>query len=213
MWKTHKRTIILTVILTLLPMVAGIVLWEKLPEMMVTHWGINNEPNGWMSKPMVVFGLPLICAALELVCVFATDRDTRSGNITPKAKTIVLWIIPLVTWVCSAFTYGYAFYEKINIGLICCLMVGLLFIALGNQMPKQMQNHAFGIRTKLTLSDEDVWRASHRFGGWAFTIGGVVVIVAAFLQWWWVSLVVLCLIAVLTLLYPRWYYNKRTRKQ
>ena len=212
MWNTHKKTIILTLILTLLPMVAGVVLWDRLPEMMATHWGINNEPNGWMSKPMAVFGLPVVCAALELVCVFATDRDKRSGNISAKAKTLVLWIIPAVTWVCAAMTYGYALECKMNAGLIACLLMGILFIALGNQMPKQEQNHTFGIRTKLTLSDEDVWRAAHRFGGWVFTVGGVVVIAATLLAWWWLNIVAIVAVFVLCMAYPRWYDHHREKK-
>ncbi len=212
MWKTHKRTIILTVILILLPMVAGIVLWDKLPLQMATHWGVNNEPNGWMSRPMAVFGLPLICAVLQILAVVATEKDQRKENIHRKSVAMVLWIVPVVAWICSAVTYGYVFYEKINVGLICCLLVGLLFIAMGNQMPRQMQNRVFGIRTKLTLSDEDVWRASHRFGGWLFTVGGVVVIITAFLSWWWMALVVFAVMAVLCLCYPRWYYNKREKK-
>ena len=212
MWKTYKKTIILTVILILLPMVVGVVLWDKLPEMMVTHWGVNNEPNGWMSRPMAVFGLPIICAVLHLFCIFATDKDKRKENLHRKSMAMVLWIVPVATWVCSAFTYGYVFYEKINVGLICCLLVGLLFIALGNQLPRQMQNHVFGIRTKLTLSDEDVWRASHRFGGWVMTLGGVVVILAALLQWWWMALAVFVVVFAATLIYPRWYYNQREKK-
>ena len=213
MWKTHKKTIILTLVLILLPILAGVVLWDKLPEVMATHWGVNNEPNGWMSKPMAVFGLPLICAVLHLFCIFATDKDKKKENIHKKSLTMVLWIVPVACWVCSAITYGYAFYEEINVGLICCVLVGLLFIAMGNQLPKQQSNHTFGIRTKLTLSDEDVWRASHRFGGWALTIGGVVVILAALLQWWWMALVTFIVIFVLTLFYPRWYYSKREKKQ
>ena len=212
MWKTHKKLIMLTFILTLLPVIAGIVLWDRLPEVMATHWGMDNEPNGWMSKPMAVFGLPLICAALHVLCVFATDRDKRSGNITAKAKTLVLWVIPLVTWVCSAVTYGYALEWEMNIGLIVCVLLGVVFIILGNQMPKQQGNHTFGIRTKLTLSDEDVWRASHRFGGWVFTVGGVAVVLTALLQWWWMALSVFAVMTVLSLAYPRWYYNKREKK-
>lgn len=213
MWKTHKKTIILTLVLILLPILVGVVLWDKLPEMMATHWGVNNEPNGWMSRPMAVFGLPVICAALHLFCIFTTDKDKKKENIHKKSLTMVLWIIPVVCWVCSAITYGYAFYEEINVGLICCLLVGLLFIAMGNQLPRQQQNHVFGIRTRLTLSDEDVWRASHRFGGWALTIGGVVVVIAALLQWWWMALVAFAVIFVLTLFYPRWYYNKREKNK
>ena len=212
MWKTYKKTTILTLVLTLLPMLAGVVLWDKLPLQMATHWGLDNQPNGWMSRPMAVFGLPIICAALHILAIIATDKDKRKENIHRKSLALVLWIVPVITWVCSAITYGYVFYEKINVGLICCLLVGLLFIALGNQMPRQQQNHVFGIRTRLTLSDEDVWRSSHRFGGWVFTIGGVVVILCALLQWWWVTLAVFAVIAVTTLVYPRWYYNKREKK-
>jgi len=212
MWKTYKKTIILTIVLILLPMVVGVVLWDKLPLQMATHWGVNNEPNGWMSRPMAVFGLPIICAALHIFAITATDKDKRKENLHRKSVAMVLWIVPAVTWVCSAVTYGYVFYEKINVGLICCLLVGLLFIALGNQLPRQMQNHVFGIRTKLTLSDEDVWRASHRFGGWVMTLGGVVVILAALLQWWWMALVVFVVVFAATLVYPRWYYNQREKK-
>ena len=212
MWKTYKKTIILTIILILLPMVVGVALWDKLPLQMATHWGVNNEPNGWMSRPMAVFGLPVICAALQVLATIATEKDKRKENLHRKSVAMVLWIIPAVTWVCSAVTYGYVFYEKINVGLICCLLVGLLFIALGNPLPRQMQNHVFGIRTKLTLSDEDVWRASHRFGGWVMTLGGVVVILAALLQWWWVTLAVFVVVFAATLVYPRWYYNQREKK-
>ena len=212
MWKTYKKTIILTIILILLPMVVGVVLWDKLPLQMVTHWGVNNEPNGWMSRPMAVFGLPIICAVLQVLCVIATEKDKRKENLHRKSVAMVLWIVPVVTWVCSAVTYGYVFYEKINVGLICCLLVGLLFIALGNQLPRQMQNHVFGIRTRLTLSDEDVWRASHRFGGWVMTLGGVVIVVCALLQWWWVTLAVFVVMVAATLVYPRWYYNQREKK-
>ena len=212
MWKAYKKTIILTIILILLPMVVGVALWEKLPLQMATHWGMNNEPNGWMSRPMAVFGLPLICAVLQVLCVIATEKDKRKENLHRKSVAMVLWIVPVVTWVCSAVTYGYVFYEKINVGLICCLLVGLLFIALGNQLPRQMQNHVFGIRTRLTLSDEDVWRASHRFGGWVMTLGGVVVILCALLQWWWVIIAVFVVVFAATLVYPRWYYNQREKK-
>lgn len=212
MWKTYKKTIILTIILILLPMVVGVALWDKLPLQMVTHWGMNNEPNGWMSRPMVVFGLPIICAALQVLATIATDKDKRKENLHRKSVAMVLWIIPVVCWVCSAVTYGYVFYEKINVGLICCLLVGLLFIALGNQLPRQQQNHVFGIRTPLTLSDEDVWRASHRFGGWVMTLGGVVIVVCALLQWWWVIIAVFVVVFAATLVYPRWYYNQREKK-
>ena len=59
MLKKNKGLMILTSVIILLPMVAGILLWEQLPERMATHWGVNGEADGWSSRPVAVFGMPL----------------------------------------------------------------------------------------------------------------------------------------------------------
>ena len=44
-WKKNKRFIILTSLITLLPVMAGIFLWQKLPDQMATHFDFQNVPN------------------------------------------------------------------------------------------------------------------------------------------------------------------------
>ncbi|HJJ87737.1 MAG TPA: DUF1648 domain-containing protein, partial [Methanocorpusculum sp.] len=68
-----KGTLIITSVLTLLPLFAGLLLWNVLPDVLVTHWGIDNQPNGYMSKAAVVFGLPFFMLALQWLCMFATS--------------------------------------------------------------------------------------------------------------------------------------------
>ena len=68
MWKNHKRTIILTTILCLLPIAAGLIFWDRLPEQMAIHFNATNEPDNWASKPVAVLGMPALLAALHLLC-------------------------------------------------------------------------------------------------------------------------------------------------
>lgn len=70
MLKKYKWTLLTAGFMILLPMAVGLFLWNKLPDMIPTHFGSDNEINGWSSKPMAVFGMPLIMLAMEFVCAF-----------------------------------------------------------------------------------------------------------------------------------------------
>ena len=72
MKKISKLTVITTLI-TLLPIALGIALYDRLPDVVATHWGIDNQPNGWSSKAMAAFGMPGILALINLVCSTAMD--------------------------------------------------------------------------------------------------------------------------------------------
>ena len=50
MWKKYKTTLILTTLISLFPMVIGLLLWNRMPDTIATHFGTNNVPNGWSSK-------------------------------------------------------------------------------------------------------------------------------------------------------------------
>ena len=65
MIRQHKKMILLTSIITLFPIFIGLLLWNQLPDSLATHWGINNEPNGYASKTFAVFGLPLIMLSVS----------------------------------------------------------------------------------------------------------------------------------------------------
>lgn len=208
MWKTHKKMILLTICLCLLPIVVGVVLWDQLPEMMATHFGGSNEADSWMSKPMAVLGLPLIMAALELVVVFRTDRDPKGENMDAKSKTLTLWLMPAVCWVGSFLTYTYSLGGRPRVDIICGLLLSLVLMALGNYMPKNDTNHSFGIRTRWTLEDPEVWRRTQRLGGILMIVCGLVMIPLALLAPIWTLLVPVVLSAVAPIVYSYFCYQR-----
>ena len=73
MIKQNKKMIILTSIVTLLPIVIGLLLWNQLPQLMATHFNFNGQPNGYSSKTFTVFVLPLILRVMHLFCGLGTS--------------------------------------------------------------------------------------------------------------------------------------------
>ena len=63
--KIYKHEIIITSILTLCPIILGLILWDQLPDRVATHFDINDVPNGWSSKGFAVFGIPSILFLLH----------------------------------------------------------------------------------------------------------------------------------------------------
>ena len=205
--KINKKLLVITTIIILLPIVIGLVFWEQLPAEMATHWGTDNEPNGWTGKAFTVFGIPGIMAALHIFCLIVTYADPKKSNIGEKAMGIVYWILPAVSLAVMSATYAYALGMNVNIGMICCLLMGIIFIALGNYLPKAKQNFTFGYKIPWTLSSEDNWNKTHRLAGWLMVICGFLFIINAFVLSEWVLLA--CLIAaVVPMIYSYILYRK-----
>jgi len=177
MIKQNKKMIILTSIVTLLPIVIGLLLWNQLPQLMATHFNFNGQPNGYSSKTFTVFVLPLILLVIHLFCVIGTSIDPKSKNINKKIFSIVLWISPLISLLVCSCIYGYALGYITNISFLTELMIGVLFIVLGNYIPTVKPNYTVGIRTSWALDDPDNWYHTHRFGGKCMVIGGILLIV------------------------------------
>lgn len=173
MLKKNKTMIIITTLVALLPILVGLLLWDQLPEQIPSHWGIDGEVDSWSSKSFAVFFLPLMVAGIHLVCVFASSLDPKHHAYEGKMLQLVLWICPVLSLVISSLVYTYALgYDFLDIPFIMCLLVGIVFIIVGNYLPKCRQSYTMGIKLPWTLNDEENWNATHRFGGWLWMIGG-----------------------------------------
>lgn len=146
MIRQHKKMILLTSMITLFPIFIGLLLWKQLPDSMATHWGIDNEPNGYASKTFAVFALPLIMLLGHVVCVIAMNIDPKVKNISDKVYSVMLWIFPLLSlFVCNAL-YGYNLGYRLDMGFLCGLIIGVLYLILGNFIPKVKPNYTIGFR-------------------------------------------------------------------
>lgn len=173
MIKENKKKLILTSVVTLLPILIGVLLWNKLPEQVPTHWNAAGEVDGWSSRAFAVFGLPCFLFAIHWICLLVTSADPKKQNIQGKPLNIVFWICPFISLLCAALTYGTALGAEFKVDKILPLFMGALFIVLGVYLPKCKQNYSVGIKLPWTLNDEENWNKTHKLAGKVWLVGGV----------------------------------------
>ena len=176
MLKKYRKTLIITTIITLLPMLAGVILWNKLPEQFPIHFNAAGEVDGWSSKVFGVFGLPLILVAFQWLCGLGSLKlDPKAENLEGKVFSLVLWIIPVLSVVLNALVYCTALGMDMNVQIIMPLLIGLLMVIIGNWLPKCKHSYTLGIKLPWTLADETNWNRTHRFAGPIWVVCGLVI--------------------------------------
>lgn len=179
--KKNKWKILLSSAVILLPVLAGLLLWSRLPDVMTTHWGADGVADGQNSKAFTVFVPFFILLGVHWLCLLLTKLDRGNQNQSQKAMGIVCWIIPVTSLCCGGMIYGTALGKQWNYLALMPLMLGLMFMLLGNYMPKVRQNKTLGVKVPWTLNNEGNWNKTHRFCGWVWTIGGAGMLLAALL--------------------------------
>lgn len=213
--KQTKLTIILSCIVLLSPMIFGMIVWNKLPESMPIHWGVNGEVDRWSSKPFAVFVLPLLILAIHGICIFASRKDLRNKKQNLKMMGLVLWICPLLSVMANSLTYAVALGKEINVLFVVSLTMGALFVLIGNYLPKCQQNRTVGIRIIWTLKNEANWNATHRFAGKVWVIGGLLLMASSLLPYSilpWAMIALLVVFIGLPVLYSYRFYKKEGQR-
>ena len=201
MIKKNLKVLIITSVILLLPILAGLILWNQLPEQMPTHWNAAGEVDGWSGKAFAVFGLPLIMVAAQWLCMLGTAADPKKNNHSEKVLHLVLWIIPVLSVVLHAVTYATALGHAVPMEVVMPILIGLIFTIIGNYMPKCKQNYTIGIKIPWTLDNEENWNRTHRFAGWLWTFCGIAIMCTGFFGGFWVFLPITLLMVLAPIIY------------
>ena len=207
--KTNKKTLILTTLVCLIPIVAGALLYSRLPETMATHWNMSGEADGWSSRAFAVFGLPGILLAVNLILPFALKADPKHGNMSEALVKITIWTIPLISLLCCGLTLARGLGYELHVEFWVPIFMGVLFIFIGNYLPKTKQSYTMGIKLPWTLDSEENWNRTHRLAGYLWVLGGALFIVMSFVGW---SLAALLIILAVMVLVPTVYSYLLYRK-
>ncbi len=211
MIKKYKWTLLVGSLVILLPALVGLILWNQLPEQIVTHWGPDGQPDGWSGKGFAVFGLPCILLGFHWLCVLATTMDPRNKHQNPKPMALVLWICPVLSLLVGGLMQGSALGWEPDVPRLMTLFMGILFMVIGNYMPKCTRNYTLGIKIPWTLESEENWNATHRFAGKLWFAGGLVLLPCGFLPGFWPAvgcLVILAAMVALPLIFS-WRFHRR----
>ena len=214
--KISKLTLVTTNLLLLLPLVAGLILWNQIPDRVPIHFDIHGHPDGWGEKAFAIIGFPLMMLVIQLmtqgIIVSAMKSDKRTKGLNSKIIEVPLWVISAVLMVAEGAVLFAAMGKSVEgvVGIVLPMLLGAMFVAIGNYLPKCKQNNIVGIRIPWTLADEDNWVYTHRLGGWSWTIGGLLMMLFAFLKWI-VGLIVVFVLMNLIPIVASYLYSRRKR--
>lgn len=193
MKKIDWKILIITGLICLIPIIFGVILYDQLPEQMAVHFGVNNEPNSFAPKEFALFGIPIIMFALQVFCcIFSDFMEEKKQN--KKYITIYKWIIPIIEMVVYLTMLAYGAGIELDMRMIVCITLGIVFTLVGNYMPKTEPN-----KLQMIYIRADFWKKIKRPAGYFFVIIGLAFIISAFLNSM-VSLILLGIIIVAAIL-------------
>ena len=186
MIKKNWKTLLITSIIILLPIVAGLILWDQLPDRIPTHWNAAGQVDQYSSKAFAVFGLPGIMLAVQWLCMLGTAADPKKANHSDKILHLVLWIIPVLSALLSALTYAVALGKEVRMEVVMPVFIGLVLAIIGNYLPKCKQSYTIGIKLPWTLDSEENWNRTHRFAGRLWLVCGLALMLTGFFGGFWI---------------------------
>lgn len=214
MIRKNKWQLILSSVIILLPILAGLFLWNYLPEQIAAHWSADGRPDRWSGRGFTVFVMPISFFAVHWICIFFTARDPKNKDQGNKVFNLVLWILPIISLIVSGFTYAIALGNNVNIGMTMRAVLGIMFVILGNYMPKCRQNHTIGVKVTWALRNEENWNKTHRFTGRLWVFGGLLFLAAIFVpmeNFMYAVLLLILLMAFAPVIYSYAYYRKQLK--
>ena len=200
MIKENKKQIIASIIVMLLPMIAGLCMWQYMPDQMPIHWNGAGEVDKYSSKAFAIFGLTAILLVVHLLVVIGTAMDPKSKNVKGKMLSIIYWICPVISVVVYGLMYAVGFGVDISVEVWIQVFVGIIFAVMGNWLPKCQPNYTIGIRIPWTLNSEFNWKKTHRMAGPLWVAGGFITIISGFLGQ--VGTIIFILVMILLVIIP-----------
>ena len=168
------RSLFITCIICLLPILLGIALWNELPDTMAIHFNLYNEADNFATKTFAVFGLPILMSILQMISCFIYDINAYKHGKRKKFKRVIKWIVPFLSVVLQTITLGYALGWNIDIRKSVALIIGVMFLILGNYLPKLDYINNYNVDTEKA-------RKINRFIGYETVIMGALVLITIFL--------------------------------
>jgi len=180
--KPTFKTEILPILFILVAAVSAFYFYAHFPEQVPMHWNMAGEIDRYGSRMSGAFSIPAVIIGMYLLFLLIPYIDPRRERyqqfrkVYHFFKAYIMFFMLAIYYLIALNALGY----KAEVGLWVPIMVGILFIIIGNYLSKVKPNWFVGIRTPWTLSSEEIWNKTHRVGGKLFILGGLLMIVIPF---------------------------------
>ncbi len=180
--KKINKEFLMTALVIALPMVIGVIFWNQLPEKIPTHFGIDGQADGYSSKLFTLFAFPALFLLFQIICLASFEKESVKVNIPAKMRRFYTWLIPILSLIIQGSIYANALGFIKSGPTLVTTFLAIVFIVIGNYLPKIQRNPTVGIRIPWTLSDDKNWYKTHRMAGKLWVIGGLIILLESFIQ-------------------------------
>ena len=180
MFFKYKNKILITSVLTILPLFIGLILWNILPAKLPMRFTFDGTVDEYAPKIYLILGLPLFLLVIHLICVFASIYDEKSDKENSIILNIVFFSIPVLSICICSFLYAYSLdlLHSLNISSLCYGLAGIMYIILGAAIFKVKQNSTFGFRLPWTMNNEIIWNKTNKLGCYLMLITGIITLIS-----------------------------------
>lgn len=191
--------------------IPGVSVYDRLPDMVATNFGIDGQPLQYYSKAYTVFGIPLIVTAMQLVLCFITNlfHKTDTRDMINRA---IRFVTPATLYIAQLYILLYALGQIQKPITMICTGLAVIYVIKGNYMPKIRRNLFFGVITPHTLQNSEVWDRTHRFSGMLSTAGGILMLPFAVMGNFIAVIIIFALITVISIVYSELIYRSEKEK-
>lgn len=211
-----RTAFVISLVLVLIALGVSLSFYNRLPEQMASHWGLNDQPNGTMPRIWGVLIVPLISLGLLALFLVIPSIDPLKANIAKFRNEFNAFIVLLVAFLVYVHFLTLVWnlgYQNFKMSQAILPGVGVLFIFVGFLLRKAKRNFFIGIRTPWTLSSDRVWDETHRVGSWLFIAMGIVTLFTFFLggAGLWVMLAAIFIAVIIPVVYSYVLYREEIR--
>ena len=232
MEKRERAASWLLLFLSVAPFLIAFASIQFLPDQIPAHYNAAGEIDRWGSKYeqliLAVF-FSLSGWIIWLISRFSgklADNDAELARAKANGRVAVIVGIAVQLLLCALqIAFVYAAWREASLDAarsvlplwkILGIGSGLLYVVIGNVMPKAKPNNLMGVRTPWSAGSPEAWAKSQRAGGIAFAVaGGVCVLLSLLLHGFvifWVLMACTLVAAVLSVWYS-WKFDQAAQKK
>jgi len=186
-----------------------------LPNMMASHWNINGEVDGYVSKFWGLFLMPFLMVVLTALFFFVPKIDPEKKNIEKFYEEFDKFIVVFNLFMLYLYMLTIFFNIGYSINMTASLMpaFAVLFYFCGSLIGKAKRNYTVGIKFPWTLADDGVWDKTHKMGEKLFKLSALFILLGTFFNQYAFALMFIPLIASVIYLFIYSYFEYQKVKK
>ncbi len=210
-----RRSLWIGSLISLLPIVLGLIYYDMIPETMANHYDSKGNPNGYASKEFAIFILPVLITFLHIIVNISMAKEDLKGNAAKPLIKIGEWAIPVATIITYPFMILKSVGKDSPINTVTIIMVGLILILSGNYFPKNRISPHVGMKFPWLLHDEESWSKTHKLSGCLWIIAGFFLIASSFftIPFALIFVFIICFTVIIPIFYSLFLHRKRNNNQ